>query len=276
MFHCLYMKPSGDSGHNPEERHMIPDSIKFPRLKLGLLLFLAGLLGVAALVVTLLPQICDDVSLPAPLWLVMVASITQSALLVALAVWLGVLLTPRIGLSAPAFEAMVTARSVMTALRPQIFPGLIAGVLGGIGLFAIGGYASPAVIAGAEQQFTIPLLARVLYGGITEELLLRWGVMTLLTWIAWRLLQRQKGTPQPVFVWLAIVVSALLFGAGHLPAAAMQVEELTAGLIMFVVGANTAFGVLFGYLFWRYGLEAAIFAHALSHVVSYITAMPAA
>ena len=60
------------------------------------------------------------------------------------------------------------------------------------------------------------------------------------------------------------------------PDLSRQVEELTAGLIMFVVGANTAFGVLFGYLFWRYGLEAAIFAHALSHVVSYIIAMPAA
>lgn len=124
-----------------------------------------------------------------------------------------------------------------------------------------------------EQPFTVPLIARVLYGGITEELLLRWGLMTVLVWIAWRLLQRRKGTPQIVYIWLAIVVSALLFGAGHLPAAAAQVGELTADVAAFVVGANTVFGILFGFLFWRYGLEAAIIAHAFAHMVSHVVSI---
>jgi hypothetical protein len=31
---------------------------------------------------------------------------------------------------------------------------------------------------------------------------------------------------------------------------------------------NTAFGVLFGFLYWRWGLEAAMIAHVLSHVVN--------
>lgn len=246
------------------------DTIRLPRLKLGLLLFLAGMLGVVALTVTLLPQVLGDVSLPVPSWLVFMASITQSGLLVALVVWLGVLLAPKVGLSAPAFEAAVTSQSVAAALRPQLFSGLLGGLLGGLGLFVIGVYVSPAEIAYVEQQFSVPLLARVLYGGITEELLLRWGLMTVLVWMAWRLLQRRKGTPQIVYIWLAIVVSALLFGAGHLPAAAMQVGELTADVAVFVVGTNTVFGVLFGYLFWRYGLEAAIIAHAFTHLVSYV------
>jgi membrane protease YdiL (CAAX protease family) len=92
--------------------------------------------------------------------------------------------------------------------------------------------------------------------------------MTALVWLAWRLLPRPSGTPRAVYIWLAIVVSALLFGAGHLPAAAMLVGELTGDVVLFVVGVNTAFGVLFGYLFWRYGLEAAMIAHATAHVAS--------
>ncbi|SES31654.1 CAAX protease self-immunity [Vreelandella subterranea] len=248
------------------------DTIRFPRLKLGLLLFLAGILGVVALTVTVLPQVLGDASLPLPLWLVLAASIAQSGLLVALVVWLGVLLAPKVGLSAPAFEAAVTRQPVAAALRPQLFPGLLCGLLGGLGLFAIGGYA-PAELADVEQPFTVPLVARVLYGGITEELLLRWGLMTVLVWMAWRLLQRRKGTPQIVYIWFAIVVSALLFGAGHLPAAAAQVGELTADLAVFVVGANAVFGVLFGYLFWRYGLEAAIVAHAFAHMVSHVVSI---
>lgn len=251
-------------------------AIRVPRLKLGLLMFLAGMLGVVALTVTVLPQVLGDASHPLPSWLVLVASITQSGLLVALVVWLGVTLAPEVGLSAPAFEAAVTTQSVAAALRPQLFPGLLGGLLGGLGLFAIGGYASPAEIAGVEQQFTVPLLARILYGGITEELLLRWGLMTVLVWIAWRFLQHRKGNPQIVYIWMAIVVAALLFGAGHLPAAAVQVGELTADVAVFVVGANTVFGVLFGYLFWRYGLEAAIIAHAFAHVVSYVVSIVAA
>ncbi len=59
-------------------------------------------------------------------------------------------------------------------------------------------------------------------------------------------------------------------GLRHLPATAVQVGELTADVVLFVVGANTAFGILFGYLFWRYGLEAAMIAHAFAHVVSHV------
>lgn len=252
------------------------DAIRFPRLKLGLLLFLSGMLGVAVLTVTVMPQVLADTHLPVPSWLVLVASITQSGLLLALSVWLGVLLAPKVGLSAPSFEAAATNRSVAAALRPQLLPGLLGGLLGGLGLFAIWAYASPAEIADVEQPFTVPLLTRVLYGGITEELLLRWGLMTVLAWIAWRLLQSRAGTPQAVHIWLAIVVSALLFGAGHLPAAAAQVGALTANVATFVVGANAVFGILFGYLFWRYGLEAAIIAHASAHVVSHILGIVAA
>lgn len=245
------------------------DSARIPRLRLGLLLWLAGMLGVVVITVTALPQLLGEVSLPAPLWVVLLASLAQSAFLVALAVWSGVALAPKVGLRAPAFEAAVTALPIASALRPQFLPGLVAGAIGGAVLFAMGGYASPAPLAEVQQRFTLPILARVLYGGVTEELLLRWGLMTALVWLAWRLLQRRRGTPRAVSIWIAIVVSALLFGAGHLPAAAMLVGELTGDVVLFVVGVNTAFGVLFGYLFWRYGLEAAMIAHLTAHVVSY-------
>jgi membrane protease YdiL (CAAX protease family) len=72
------------------------------------------------------------------------------------------------------------------------------------------------------------------------------------------------------FVWLAIAVSALIFGAGHLPAASVLLGAMDVTVVAFVIGVNTAFGLLFGYLFWRHGLESAMFAHALAHVVSFV------
>ena len=60
-----------------------------------------------------------------------------------------------------------------------------------------------------------------------------------------------------------------MFGAGHLPAASVLIGTLTVNIVVFVVVANSVFGILFGYLFWRYGLEAAMIAHATAHLVNY-------
>lgn len=245
------------------------EPIKYPRLRLSLYLWTAGMLGVVALTIPVVPQLVTETTFSMPTWAVLLISVFQSALLLALAVWLGVVLAPKVGLQSGVFEAAATGSAIMLPLRPQVTPGLVAGVVGGIGLFAIGGYASPSTLAGVEQEFTVPILARVLYGGVTEELLLRWGLMTLLVWMAWRFVQRRHGAPRPVYIWLAIFVSALLFGAGHLPAAAALIEEMTVDLVVFIVGANTIFGVLFGYLYWRFGLETAMIAHASAHIVSY-------
>jgi membrane protease YdiL (CAAX protease family) len=142
-------------------------------------------------------------------------------------------------------------------------------VLGGILLFAAFRYA-PIAVAELQDRFAIPIVARVLYGGITEELLLRWGLMTALVWLAWRFLQQRHGPVRVGFVWLAIAVSALIFAAGHLPAASVLLGALDVPVVAFVIGVNTAFGLLFGYLCWRHGLESAIIAHALTHVVSFL------
>lgn len=245
------------------------DTVVVPRLRLGLLLWLAGMLGVVVITVMVLPQLLRELPLPAPLWVLSLASLAQSALLVALAVWAGVAHAPKVGLRAPAFEAAVTARPIAPALRPQLLPGLMAGVLGGMLLFAISRHA-PAALVEAQERFNLPLLARMLYGGITEELLLRWGLMTVLVWLAWRFLQHRRDAPRAGYVWLAIGVSALLFGAGHLPAASALIGALDVNVVVFVIGANAAFGVLFGYLFWRDGLESAMIAHAVAHLVNYL------
>lgn len=45
---------------------------------------------------------------------------------------------------------------------------------------------------------------------------------------------------------------------------------LDANVVTFVIGGNAVFGLLFGCLFWRYGLESAMVAHAVAHVVAYV------
>ena len=246
------------------------DPTAISKLRLGLVLWAAGMAGSVVITAMVLPQLLRQVQepIPAPLWEISLAGMAKSAVLLALAAWAGVMLTPSVELRAPAFEAVVTGRPIGAALRPQLLPGLIAGVLGGIALFAAFRYA-PAAVAQLQHRFAVPIVARVLYGGITEELLLRWGLMTALAWLAWRFLQQRRGPLQAGLAWLAIAVSALIFAAGHLPAAFVLLGAMDVAVVAFVIVVNTAFGLLFGYLFWRHGLESAMIAHALAHTVSF-------
>ena len=89
--------------------------------------------------------------------------------------------------------------------------------------------------------------------------------MSLLVWLGWRLLQRRSGIPRPILVWVAILMTAILFGIGHLPAAAM-LGILTPAMAILIVSFNALGGIFFGWLFWRYGLESAIIAHMMAHL----------
>jgi membrane protease YdiL (CAAX protease family) len=235
--------------------------------RLGTLLWLASMLGAVTLTLLVLPQLSAEIPLPAPSWLIALAGIAQSGVLLALATWAGVALTPKVGLRAPMFEAAAARRPVLPELRPQLRPGLYAGVPAGF-LLLLFTRLSPPEIAALAGRFEPPLLARLLYGGITEEVLLRWGVMTVLTWLAWRLF-RGKAV-RPAHVVMAIVASSVLFGLGHLPAAHFLLGELTPATLIWVMGANTFFGFVFGWLFWRRGLESAMVAHATAHLVHYL------
>jgi membrane protease YdiL (CAAX protease family) len=250
------------------------DPTAIPRLRLGLVLWAAGMVGSVLITAIVQPQLLAQVQkpLPAPVWVISLAGLAQGALVLALAVWTGVRLAPSVGLRALAFEAVVTGRPVGPALRSQLLPGLMAGALAGTFLLTVFRYA-PDGVAELQDRFIIPIVARVLYGGVTEELLLRWGLMTALAWLAWRFLQRRQGPVRAGFVWLAIAVSALLFAAGHLPAASVLLGTLDVPVVSFVIGVNTVFGLLFGYLYWRHGLESAMLAHAMTHLVSFVATL---
>lgn len=106
------------------------------------------------------------------------------------------------------------------------------------------------------------LLIGVLYGGVTEEILMRWGVMSLLAWGVWTLAgKRQKG----LAIVFAIFAVALVFGMAHLPVLAAQME-LSTGIVTRTVLLNAFAGLVYGWVFWRHHLEAAMLSHACSHL----------
>jgi hypothetical protein len=180
------------------------------KTRLFFILLTTGLAGVFSFLlvdlsalVALLP-VPAGAELPQITPVIKLLSLIQPAILLALAVLAGVALAQRVGLSSPAAEAAASGNPVWPVLKPQIVPGLIGGLAGGGAIVAATLMTKPFLSAETVARIAafsrlVPLPTRVLYGGITEELLLRWGLMTLLVWAAWRLLQRREGEPKSAY-----------------------------------------------------------------------------
>lgn len=237
--------------------------------KLAFLLVVLALPGVFAVSWLALPLLVAGRELPVPLATLQIASALQGAVLATVCAFAGALLAPRVGLRAPHLEALATRGSLSLPTRAQLLLGGAGGVLGGVILVGFDALA-PEALAQLRDNGEIPLAARLLYGGITEEVLVRWGGMSVLAWIGWRLLQGGRGEASGLVMGAAVGLSALVFGLAHVPSAVAMAGAASLPLIVYVTFANAAFGGIAGMLFWRCGLEAAMLAHILAHLFAYV------
>lgn len=242
------------------------------------LLFSLGCLGIIALIPSITnmrdglvqnPEIPPEIA-QMPLPLLVVLSLIQPVILLAIATTLGILLAKPLGLRSHLCNALTAGKSSLQAIGSELQLAASLGAIASLGILGLDRVLSswiPAVRALNDAMPYNPLtsLAGILYGGITEELIMRWGFMSLLAWIGWRLLQRRRGTPHPGVMWGAIAISTLLFGLGHLPATAALVP-LTPLLVVRAIALN-GIGAVYGWLYWKRSLEAAAIAHATSHIV---------
>ncbi len=217
---------------------------------------------------TIISNLPEGKKIP-PKSVLIVISMTQNLILVAIAAAVGIALAHRVGLQAPFFETLVSGGAVLGALRPQIAPTLIGGVGGAI-VFIAAYYVvfrprldDQTVKAMEDLRAGLGIWSRILYGGIYEEILTRWGLMTLLVWLGALL----AGGPAPAVVWIAIVISGVLFGLGHLPAHLAAGCKKTPLFLAAMISLNLWAALIFGWLFWQYGLLSAILAHMIFHLL---------
>jgi hypothetical protein len=244
---------------------------------------LAGLVGVASLPLVILPTLEALMgagrSPTHSLALLAALSLIQPALLTILAAFIGAALAPGLGFTS--YLAGVNARGPFAA---QIRPALAAGLVVGVAIVALD--------IALFRHFTLhpigsvslrgvmqALVGGLLYGGLSEEVMMRWGLMTLVVWLGVRLAGRRTAIaasrsgvgasgvaiPAPLYA-IAIVLVALVFAAGHLPAAG-AIAPLTADVVLRILLLNAVAGFVFGWLYWKASLEAAMLAHATVHVV---------
>ena len=192
-------------------------------------------------------------------------SVVQSVVLMALAIGVGLLAARSVRLGAPYIEAALAGAPLVGAIWELLAFSLGLAVLsfGLIALlerFVFAPHVPPAL---RNSDANMPVWKRLLasfYGGLDEEILMRLFLVSVLVWILGRFWQNGSGMPTNGAYWIAILLATLLFGLGHLPAT-RSLTPLTPMLILRALMLNGVAGIAFGWLYWRYGLEAAMLSH---------------
>lgn len=195
--------------------------------------------------------------------MIVVITALQTALYAAFCGFFGYILADKTGLIKP----------FKVSKKPLVIT-LLVSVAGGI-VFSLDHWIFGSVIDGIQSANKASLtpngvITSVLYGGIIEELMMRFFFMTLIAFVIWKLFASRyskENIPTAVFV-VANIIAALVFAALHLPATVAIFSKLTPVLVLRCFLLNGCFAVIFGELYRRYGIIYAMMSHAIFHIVS--------
>jgi hypothetical protein len=190
-----------------------------------------------------------------------VLSIVQSLVLFAVVTFIGLLAANHVGL------LIVSDLSIVPMA-------IVLGVLAGVLLMGIEHFVFtprlPDVLHSTERQIALwKRFAASFYGGISEEVLMRLFLMSGITWLLGLFWQTTEGLPASGAYVVAILISTIVFGLGHLPATAAM-TRLTPLIIVRAILLNGIYGILCGLIFWQYGLIAAMVAHFSGDIVIHV------
>ncbi len=237
------------------------------RLLFGLLLFILGLLGVVSLLLVDLPmdaipkQVLDKFS-PQALKLLM---LINPMILLFISIFLGIFTFNKVGLKSPILGKMVGLTDQTYNFKEILIYGIALGTLSGILIVLVSHFYNlsyPAEFALLNKDVDLHLVTRLLYGGVTEEILTRFGLMSLFVYLFSLIF---KSNPN-IKYWLGILISSLLFASGHLPIVFKVVSNPGFATIVYILIGNSIAGLIFGWLYWKKGLESAMIGHMVAHL----------
>jgi membrane protease YdiL (CAAX protease family) len=198
----------------------------------------------------------------------------SSLILGAILVFIGIWVSSRANLGAPLITRMFSMKPLKDIIkRDALLSSILMTVvvtLVLLGLFELQKEYYP--VAHKLSRPSKPFYALVSFSaGITEEIMFRLGLMSLITTIIQVL--RGAENPSDKLVWAGIIISSLFFGLTHLPLSKNFVELSTFTVSVTMIG-NFITGSTFGWIYWKRGLLIAILCHILSDLVFHVLGTP--
>lgn len=193
-------------------------------------------------------------------------------LLYSILILMGLKLSPRVGLSVSIFKNWVTGNKFEVNIK-AIGRVVLTGLALGLGMILLDVYifvprltAELQVVGEIGRPSAWQGFLAAFYGGIVEEVMMRFFLMTLLAWIGSKISRNEEGDPTSAVFWAAILISGLIFGLGHLPTAVAMGISLTPLYVIRTLVLNGV-GIIYGWLYWKRGLESAMLAHFSTDIV---------
>jgi membrane protease YdiL (CAAX protease family) len=227
----------------------------------------------------------QNTPLPIPLAVLLPIQWLETTILYGVIAALGLWIAGRIGLGLPLLESWLAGRPEWQRLRRYALPAILAGLLVGVVILVIDGLVfAPYLKALLNPSGANPSPASIpsppawqgflasFYGGITEEILLRLFVLSLLAWIGHLVNRTPEGRPGIWALWAANILAAVLFGLGHLPATVAAGLPLNGLVITRAILLNGLGGVVWGWFYWTFGLESAMICHFSGDIVLHVLA----
>ena len=203
---------------------------------------------------------------------VLIAQLIQTLIIFSIAIFIGLLLAKRVGFNLPILEGWLEGREIGTYLKSILGISIGMGVLTGIIIILLSFLFTPVSSIFQNAEISVPLWTGFLasfYGGIGEEILLRLFLMTLIVWIIFKIIKTSDGKPTATGIWLAIIISAVIFGLGHLPITG-AITSITPLIVVRAILLNGIAGIIFGWLYWKKGLESAMIGHFSADIVLHV------
>ena len=252
--------------------------MKANRFQWGLLILLlaSAIGGVAASFPFILTVYADKLAnAPLPLPVVLALGLLQNAVILGVLIGVGLLLTAKLGLpGAPLIEDWRAGKSIADKLRALIQPALMTGL--GVGIAVLLMFSLllqkelPQLPVG--KAALMPVWKRLLlcfYGGVTEEIMMRIFLFSLLAWLLSKVWRSVDGAPDRKVLWAANIILAVLFGLGHL-ASVIPLMPITFNLVLGALLLNSVASIAFTTLYLRRGLEASVIAHFIADFMIWV------
>ena len=200
-----------------------------------------------------------------------IGQIIQTIILFSFATIIGLRLANKVGFGLPIIESFLKKEKLVNMKswwRLSISFGVIASALIILLSWPFGSLSTTFLKAEMAVATWKSFLASF-YGGIAEEVLLRLFLMTLLVWITFKIKKTTDGKPTVIGIWLAIILSSVIFGLGHLPITG-GLTAITPIVVIRAIVLNGVAGVMFGWLYWKKGLESAMLSHFTADICLHV------